>query len=1198
MSDLLTQDLIVLINHFTRALSRAGEGEDTLGGPMLRNVNFVVLLLASLGFLSMAAVPAMAQVDRGNIVGTVTDPTGARISNAQITITNLETGQPVHLTTDVEGNYNANLLKIGTYSVLATKQGFEKTVQPSVDVAVNQSVRVDLLLKLGAASETVEVTGAAPLLQTESSSLGTIETERRISDLPLNGRNFIQLAYLGPGANGGQTGTNVSGGVFENERANEAISVNGLRVSNNNFLLNGVDNNEFGLGGVVVLPPPDAIQEFKTEENSMSAEFGRGGAAVNVVLKSGSNKIHGGLYEFIRNDKLDAVNYFNQGRQPFKRNQFGAFLGGPLKKNRTFLFGDYQGSRLRASNPFLSTVPTTAERAGIFTDRLTGQNFSPCPTPSLTDTFDTGTIFDPYTTNTNYQCADGSTVSLRAPISYQGQVNVIPPCVGSTGLSATGGACLNQVGSNIANFYPQPTDPTSLTNNYLANQNQVNNQDSIDIRLDHRFREQDQIFGSYSFGDVRSQQPGPLGPLWGGSDCCPSISNSRAQHLGIGYTHTFSERVLNDLHGGYFRYAVNALPFNFGKNLGAQLGIPNVNRPGYPNSSGLTNIDIAGFTSLGDSQWLPEHVFENIFQVADTLTWIKGRHSLKFGVDFRRQQRNFFQLSNPRGYFVFGGGYTNDLTTANGGNGLADALLGVPISNEQDFLAGLYPTRYWDLAEFFQDDFHLSHNLTINLGLRYELTSPANGRVGNFDLNRATVVTSYGPGAVSHAGVQFDKKDWGPRVGLAWSVAKNTVVRSAFGMFYSAEANIFDDLGLNPPQLSFYAANFNAAAIPSAGQLVSSGFPSTLPQGSATNISGPVKTTGPIRRIPRILEWNLSVQHQFTENWVAQIGYVGTRSNDLWNHEASDLNQAPQVLDTNFCGPDPTNCIPNFGRRYFAQQPNMTQVLPLDYPQFQSAYNAFQASLNKRFSKGFNVLVAYTFAKNLGNADGNVGGYVQNAYFPNLEHGAVSPDLRQRLSVSYLYEIPVGHGRQFMGGAHGIVDAVLGGWQLAGITSAQTGEAVTAVMSTDLSNTGSFSYRPNQIANPYNFSFNTASQANDYGCSNPGHQTLDCWVNQATFIAPPLAYLQQSAHSFGNGRIGNLRGPNLVDFDLVLQKNFKIAESQQIEFRSEFFNLLNHPNFGLPGGGSLVYVDVPGGAAITNTATDNRQIEFALKYTF
>lgn len=1151
---------------------------------MLRSIYTVVCSLAVAGVVLIAANPAQAQVDRGNIVGTVVDPSGARISDAQITITNRETGQSTHFATDSEGNYNAKLLKIGTYSISVSKQGFGTTVQESIDVAVNQSVRVDLVLSLGSATEKVEVTGAAPLLQTESSSLGTVETARRISELPLNGRNFIQLAYLGPGANGGQTGSNVSGGVFENERANEAISVNGLRVSNNNFLLNGVDNNEFGLGGTIVLPPPDAIQEFKTEENSMSAEFGRGGAAVNVVLKSGTNQIHGGVYEFIRNDKLDAVNYFNEGQQPFKRNQFGAFIGGPIKKNKTFFFGDYQGSRQRASVPYLSTVPLPAERSGDFRDRLTGTTFSPCAIPSAADTFDTGTIFDPYSTH-DYTCADGGVVSLRNPVQYQGQVNVFDP------------SKINHVGSNIANFYPVATDPTSLTNNYLANQNNPNDQDSFDIRVDHRFREQDQFFGSYSFGDVRSQRPGPLGPLWGGSDCCPSISDSRAQHAGIGYTHTFNERLLNDLHGGYFRYAVNALPFNFGKDLGAQLGIPNANRPGYPNSSGLTNIDIAGFTSLGDSQWLPEHVFENIYQIADTLTWIKGRHSFKFGVDFRRQQRNFFQLSSPRGFFNFSGEYTTDLTTANGGNALADLLFGVPISNEQDFLAGLYPTRYWDLAEFFQDDFRVSRNLTLNFGLRYEVTSPANGQVGNFDLNRAIVVTSYGPGAVSHAGVQFDKKDFGPRIGFAWSVAPNTVVRSAFGMFYSAEANIFDDLGLNPPQLSFYAANFSAGAQPSGAQLVSNGFPSTVPQGSATNISGPVKTTGPTRVIPRILEWNLSVQHQFAQNWIAQVGYVGTRAYDLWNHEASDLNQAPQILDTNFCGPDPTNCIPNFGRRYFAQQPNLTQVLPLDYAQFQSFYNAFQASLNKRFSKGFNLLAAYTFAKNLGNADGNVGGYVQNAYAPNLEHGPVAPDLRHRLSVSYLYEIPVGRGRQFLNDARGVVDGFLGGWQIAGITAAQSGEALNAVMSGDLSNTGSFSYRPDQIANPYNFSFDTAGQA-AMGCSNPGHQTLDCWYNQAAFVTPPLASGQQSAHNFGNAKIGNLRGPNLVNFDLVLQKNFRIRESQQIEFRSEFFNLFNHPNFGLPGGGSSAPVDVPGGAAITNTATDNRQIEFALKYTF
>jgi len=1156
---------------------------------------FVLAVACSFLLICSVSTFLSAQVDRGAIVGTVTDQAGARVAGAEVIVTNILTNQPTRVVTNDEGAFAANLLRIGTYSVSAGKQGFQTTIQQNVQVGIDQSVKVDLVVKIGSASEKVEVSATPALLQTEQSSLGTIETERRISELPLNGRNFIQLAYLGPGANAGQTGTNVSGGVFENERANEAISVNGLRVSNNNFLLNGVDNNEFGLGGVVVLPPPDAIQEFKTEENSMSAEFGRGGAAVNVVLKSGSNQIHGGAYEFIRNDKLDAVNYFNVGQQPFKRNQFGAFLGGPIIKNKTFIFGDYQGSRLRNSAPYLSTVPLPAERSGDFSDRLTGNTFSPCATPSPADTFDTGTVFDPLLAS-NYTCASGETILLRKAIPN----NIIPPCVGTAGKSAAGGGCLDPIGLNIANYYPQPTDPTSLADNYLANQNVVNDQDSFDIRVDHRFREADQIFASYSFGDVRSQNPGPLGVPWGGNDCCPSISNSRSQHMGLGYTHTFSTYLLNDLHGGYFRYAVNALPFNFGKDLATQLGIPNANRPGYPNSSGLTNIDTAGITSLGDSQWLPEHVFENIIQVADAATWMHGKHTLKFGIDFRRQQRNFFQLSNPRGWFVFGGAYSADPGTTLGGNGMADLLFGYAASNEQDFLGGLYPTRYWDLAEFVQDDYHITPNFTLNVGLRYEIASPANGRVGNFDFNKGIVVTSYGQGAVSHAGVQFDKSDWAPRIGFAWSLPHNTVVHSAFGIFYSAEGNIFDDLGLNPPQLAFWANAYPSGVVPSPQQLISNGFPAAVPVGSATNILGPVKTTGPKRIMPRIMEWNLSVQHQFASNWMAQIGYVGTRAYHLWNHEASDLNQAVQPLDTNFCGPDVTNCDqPNYGRPYAQQQPNMTQILPLDYPQLGMLYNAFQASLNKRFANGFNFLAAYTFAKNLGNADGNVGGFIQDSFRADLEHGPVTPDLRHRFTVSYLYELPVGHGRHFGGDMKGVTDAVLGGWQVAGITSAQTGEAITAVMSTDYSNTGSFSYRPDQIANPYSFSFNTASQGIDYQCSNPGHQTLDCWFNQAAFVTPDLAPGQQAAHMYGNSKIGNLRGPHMVDFDFVLQKNFKIHEQQQLQFRAEFFNLFNHPNFGLPGGGSgQIAVDYPGAAAITSTATDNRQVEFALKYTF
>jgi Carboxypeptidase regulatory-like domain len=1116
-----------------------------------------------------------AQVDRGNIVGTVSDPSGANVQGAKVVITNLATEQSVEVTTDGSGAYAANLLRIGTYRVTVERQGFKRAVEPNVEVGVNQVVRMNLTLQIGAATESVEVTGVAPLLQTDTSSLGTIETERRISDLPLNGRNFIQLAYLGPGANSGQSGSNVSGGVFENERANEALSVNGLRVSNNNFLLNGVDNNEFGLGGVVVLPPPDAIQEFRTEENSMSAEFGRGGAAVNVVLKSGTNRVHGGAYEFIRNDVLDARNYFASPppspKPGFKRNQFGFFLGGPIKKDKTFIFGDYAGSRVREALTDVSTVPNAAERTGDFSDRLTGDTFSPCANPAPSELFDTGTIFDPFSTH-NYTCINGGTVSLRNPISYNNQLNLIPPNM------------LNATGQNIVALYPMP-NAAGLVNNYLSNPNRVNDQDSFDIRFDHHFREQDQIFVGYSFGDIRSFRPGPLGDL-GGADCCPSSDKTRSQHTSLGWTHTFSGHLLNDAHGGFFRYAVNALPLLFGKNLSEQVGIPFANR-GDQNSSGLSFIDVSGFTSLGDSLWTPEHAFENIYQIADTVTWVRNKHSFKFGVDFRRQQRNFFQLTASRGLFSFPGGYTADLTTSTGGNGLADLLLGIPNSSEQDFLTGMYPTRYWDLAEFVQDDYHIRPNLTLNIGLRYEVTSPANGRVGNFDLDRAVVVNSYGSNAVPHAGVKFDKSDWAPRVGLAWSPQKNTVVHSAFGIFYSSEGNIFDDLGLNPPQLAFSSRTFNVGQPPTPNQLISAGFSPNIPFADPNHPSGVVRTTGPVRRMPRILEWNLGVQHQLAQNWVAQVGYVGTRAYHLWNHEVSDLNQPFAPLDSNF-----SDATGNMGRPYFNVLPDLSNVLPLDFPQLQMFYNAFQTSLNKQFSNGFNFLASYTFAHNLGNADGNVGAAIQDAHHPEREYGPVLPDLRHRFVLSYIYEFPVGRGRYFLGDLGGFADAIIGGWQVGGITSAQSGEAFTAGMSGDLSNTGSGSYRPNQIGNPYNFSIDQAGQAN-LGCV-PGHQTLACWYNPAVFVPPPLAPGQFSAHVFGDSRIGNLRSPKLVNVDLVLQKSFKIRESQQIEFRSEFFNALNHPNFGLPGS----TVDEEGGASITGTSTDNRQIEFALKYTF
>ena len=1149
----------------------------------------LLVFIATLGCSSL-----LAQVDRGAIVGTVSDASGAVVPGASVTVTNTATNQAARFSTNASGYYEAPLLRIGTYTVTVEKEGFRKLQQPGVEVGVNQVVRVDLTLQVGTTTQTLEVTGTPPLVQTETSSLGTLETTRRVVDLPLNGRNFIQLAYLGPGANSGQQGSNVSGGVFENMRANEALSINGLRVSNNNFLLNGVDNNEFGLGGVVALPPPDAIQEFRTEENAMSAEFGRGGAAVNVAVKSGTNEIHGGAYEFIRNDVLDARNFFDRNqtnlttgaeipgtaRAPFRRNQFGAFLGGPIRKDKTFIFGDYQGTRIREGLTNLNTVPTDPERGGDFTDRLTGTNFSPCGDLSAIGqndpVYDTGTIFNPFTTR-NFTCSNGTVVLLRDPLSYNGRLNVISPSL------------IDAVGQNVVNLYPRATLP-GITSNLLLNPSQSNDQNQFDFRLDNRFSDRDQLFVSYSYGSVRSVLPGPLGDL-GGGDCCPSNSKNGNQHAGAGWTHSLNPTLLNDLHGGYFRYRVTGEPLNFGKNLGEQLGIPNANR-GDPTSSGLPNFDIAGYTGLGDSLWTPEFAVENIYQLADALTWLRGRHSLKFGVDFRRQQRNFFQVTAPRGWYSFNGQYTQDLTTANGGNGMADVLLGPPNFLEQDALVGEYPTRYWDLAEFIQDDFHAIPNLTLNLGLRYEVTSPANGRIGNFDLQRGVVVNTVGSNAVSHAGVQFDKNDWAPRVGLAYSpfANKHTVVRSAFGVFYSAEADIFDDLGLNPPFLSVNSQTFPSSIIPPAGQLISAGFPAAVIFPDPNNPSGTVRANGPTRLMPRIFEWNFSIQQQVRENWVVQGAYVGTHAYRLWNHEASNLNQPLLPLDTNF-----SDATGNMGRPYFNMLPNLVTILPLDFPQLSISYNSFQASVNRRFANGFNLLAAYTLAKSLGTADGNVAGNIQNAHNIAAEKGAAPPDIRHHLSVSYLYELPIGRGKRFLGSLPGVGNALLGGWQVSGITTMQSGQAYTAGLSADLSNTGSGSYRPDRIHSPYNFSFDTAyAQSIDPLCGS-GKQTLACFFNPAAFRPPPLAPGQLSAHVFGNGGNGNLRGPELINFDLAMLKEFRVTERHRLQFRAEFFNIANTPNFALPGG----TVDVAGGAAVTSTLSDNqREIQFALKWTF
>jgi hypothetical protein len=1106
------------------------------------------LLVCTVALLLAVQPLLLAQLTTGRIAGVVTDSSGSAIPDVAVTVTEVDTSTSTSVKTDGTGNYLATNLKIGKYTVSFQKQGFQRSVESNVDVGIGQVVRVDVALKVGVVTQTVEVTGAPPLLQTETSSLGTIETEKRIVDLPLNGRNFFKLAYLGPGANQGATGTSAGAGSTDNNRPGTALSVNGLRIFDNNFLLDGLDNNEFGNGTVVIQPPPDSIQELRVEENAMNAEFGRGGAMVNIVLRSGSNQVHGAAWEFLRNDKLDAHNYFATSQLGFQRNQYGGQLGGPIVKDKMFIFGSIQRSDIREEVPFISTVPTQLMHSGIFSELS--------PTPDIPDPFVPGTFY-------------GDTIPAGA---------------------------INSVGQNIVNLFPLPNiSGAGLTNNFLFNGKYKFDETAFETRFDYNISPDDRFFAHYAIATPTATNPSNFPTVDGGAGSGTSSTlNNRVQSLAGDWGHIFNPGLLNDLRAGFIRFRDNTLPLDFGKSAGNNVGIPNANHGG--NSSGLTKINIGGYQQLGDSLWVPETIAENVYQLADTLSWTHGKHSLKFGADFRRQQRNFFQQTAPSGELNFSGQYTG---AALGGLGLADVLLGIPSSTLQDHLSGIVdPTRYWDLSEFVQDDIRVTPNLTLNLGLRYEVSSPAAGpTVGNFDLQTLTVNTS------SHGGVGFDKKDWAPRVGFAWTVRPKTVIRSGGGIFYAPEGNIFDDLGLNPPALAVQSFNYSPSN-PSTAQLLAA-FPATFKPVLPADPTGTVRTTGTVRRIPRIYEWNLTVEQQFTQNWLFRVGYVGTRSTNLFDHESSNLNQPLQPLDSNFSGTG--KCGFNQGRPYFATRPCLNVVLPLDVARLSMFYNAFQTSLEHRFAGGFNVLAAYTLAKSLGTADGNVNQCdIQNAHNVAAEKGPTTPDFRHQLSVSYVYELPYGKGKRFGSGANAAAQAVLGGWQVAGVTTAHSGEAFDVLLNFDPTNTGAFPPRPDIIHNPQDFSFNIAGQQAlaVKGC-NPGHQTLNCWFNQAAFTLPPLAPGQTVAREFGDAGRAILRGPDLVNFDFSAYKTFELGERFGLTFRAEFFNIFNHPNFNLPnvgsGGGSsgAGFSNAPGGAAITQTIPDaQREIQFGLKLQF
>ena len=1130
----------------------------------------IARFLLAIAFLLCASLAAEAQVESGKIVGTVRDASGAIAAAATVTVTETQTNAQKKIPTNSAGEYVATELKPGTYTVKAECAGFKTAIESAFKLDINQVVRVDFSLVVGSVLEQLTVTAAEPQVESETSSIGQVIDESRVHELPLNGRDFIQLAYLSPGVNmgpasTGSTGNVQQGDIPEDERGNGSIQVNGLWATNNNYLLNGFDNNEQQIGFELIEPPIDAIQEFKVQTNNFSADIGKGGAVVNVVTKSGTNRFHGSAFEFLRNSFMDAKNFFDDPTAPippFKRNEFGGSFGGPIVHDRTFFFADYQGRRIRTSETYLSPVPSPSEVDGNFSDLLTG------PSPTV--------IVDPVTGN--QFMGNGS------------QPNVISPCTSPGGLSPIGQACLDPAALNTVALFPQPNVSPNVGNFFLYNPVNRNNQDAFDVRVDHQVTPKNNFFGIFSYGKVQDHNPDPLPGIAGGGSFTGNISN-KSLLAGLSDVHAFSGTKINEVKAGYTRYVVDAVPFFQGQQLATQLGIPGVNDPNNPITGGLPNIQISGLNPLGNGDYFPETLKEDNYQLLDAFTYTRGRHSFKMGADLRRREHGFFQVQNPHGDFFYTGQFT-------GGNvPLADFLIGYTQSLFRDTQTGPFGMRWWEFGTYLMDDYRASNKLTLNLGVRYDVYTPMveeHNRLANFDFKTGYFVApGVTPGTSRSGDVATNWRNFSPRIGFAYSLGNDnkTAIRGGYGIFYDEQADQNDtELAYNDLPGVYGSQSITVSTVSTTPAMVLSQGPPPISFSTITNPTGRASAAYFHNPTTYIEEWNLNVEHQIAKDMLLQIGYEGTRGVHLTY--LRNLNQATQPLDSNFCPVpyNPNTCLSglptNFGRPYFATVPNIAAIRTEGHD-ISLINHGLQVRFEKRTSKGWSMLNSYTWQHTIGQATEsetpNADGEPQDTYNMRAERGDITPDFRHQFTSAWSYELPFGPGQRYLQTPGGL-GLLTGGWQLNGIISIYSGQAFTPYLSYDPTNTGSGGPRPDRVGDPYNFS--------NAPCGS--QQNVNCWYNPAAFAIPALAPGQVNATDFGNAGRGSLRGPAFYNTDFSVFKDFKLKERGQLQLRGEIFNLFNTPQFALPNN----LVDTPTAGQITSTLHESRQIQVSVNVSF
>ena len=1168
---------------------------------LARRLRFLPLLVGLLLF----TVGLSAQVDTGTIRGTVRDNTGAVIPRATVTIRNEGTGITQSTTTNESGLYVFTPLRIGPYTVEVEQTGFKKERRTGQQLNIQQQLVVDFVLSPGEVTTTVDVTGEAPVLQTENGSVGQVVGSQSVNDLPLNGRNYTFLARLTAGVNTGQP-------EGRGLNANGWFEANGTRADQNNYMLDGIDNNsnsvDFLSGAAYVLKPPiDALAEFKLQTSSFSAEFGRaGGAVLNASLKSGTNEFHGSLWEFLRNDALDSADFFENAtgskKGAFRQNQFGATIGGPIFKSKTFFFADYEGTRIRQAVPETATVPTASEVSSGYT------NFSDLvalQSGQLTDatgkSYPIGTIFDPSTTQ-----SIGNGQYVRTPFAN----NTIP----ATSLDP------NSV--KLLQLFPGPTQG-GLYNNFNVNRSSSNDINAVDGRIDQYFSEHDQMFLRYSYSHNPQFIPGPFTGYADGGGFNDGDQQVDTQGAALSYTHSFGPTLVNEARVGFNREHTSRLqPYgNDTSNIPAMFGIQGVVQTA--GNGGLPYLGVGGLSQLGSAEWLVSDRYSNTVQFTENLTKIYGKHTFKAGVEV--QQVGFPWEAPPysRGGFDFNGQFTSIPNVTDGSTGRAQFLLapsptgavgGGPDNVSISNFGGVAAQRAYRGA-FIQDDWKVTHRLTLNLGLRWDYFTPTGEKYGaqanfipgtpgsaaeyiiptnrqnNPGLSQSFIQTlqqdgiklvyssAYGGSGLSNV----QDTNFAPRFGFAYQATSRLVVRGGYGLFYGAFENRggYPSLGYNYPfQYSFYyyAPNSQSPlALPNgqAGTLENSltGIPLSpgLVQGAGLTLRGIQLNY----KTPYVESYNFTLQYQLLPSTSIEAGYVGSLSRHL---ETFVGTNNPTVLL-----PPGTSIGP------YTPFPDFSPGSPYDDTMSTADYHSLQTKLERRFSKGLTMLVAYTWAKTLTDAgDLLSGGGTGGFRAPDLpgfgiqgDWGLAPFDVRHSFSASGTYDLPFGRGRTFMSSTNKVAEAFLGGWSINWILSVHSGnpQTIGCTIGTGADNgcfalyTGASLYSGQSVAHFYNAAAFT----------NPGVVTQ---VGQSDY--GPLGG--------GNTQVS---GPAFHRLDFSLFKAFPITEQKRFELRVEAFNLTNTPNFALPS--SLNFQDTVDFGKITSTVdnpNDPRELQLALKFYF